>query len=468
MFERKIDALHYGLLLVFSGLIFCCARGDLWFDEIWSINAAESASSALDILARFRHDNNHPLNTLYLYLVGESRHPLSYRLMAIASGIGSVFLAGLIGRQRNRVEGLIALVLFGTSYPLLLYFSEARGYSTAIFLALVGYYMLISGAGEFGFRRRCIFWFVVALGLLAHATFVMPLFGFVVLSFEYHRSRSAYISIALVKVVQDYWFPAVLFVLYYLYFLRHVAIGSGPVFSYYHQFSTATAYLLGLPDHPFARLFAVGVFLALVFAGTKLLRESNSMQWTFFPAVIVISPLLLILYTKPDYFYFRYILLPFPFFYLLLAFILAYLFSSLRNSGKPIAVLILMAFVAGQWVHIGPLLKYQRGNYIDLLQTMVERSSGSALFVASDYDFRNGMLVNYYKKFIDGGSEIVYVSHGFRSDLQPRWFITHHLDPDHVAPAAIKVTELGRFNIIASYLSSGDSGWNWYLYESAD
>jgi hypothetical protein len=56
-----------------------------------------------------------------MYLVGESRYSFAYRLLAIASGIGSIILAGIIGRKRSRSEGLIALILFGASYPLLRY-----------------------------------------------------------------------------------------------------------------------------------------------------------------------------------------------------------------------------------------------------------------------------------------------------------------------------------------------------------
>lgn len=468
MSESKIDVLHCVLLFVFSALIIICARGDLWFDEIWSIKAAESAGSVTEIFTRFKHDNNHPINTFYMYLVGKSGHSFTYRLLAVASGIGSLALAGFIGRRRSRSEGLIALILFGTSYPLLLYFSEARGYGTAIFFALLGYFMITRAEGEFDSRQRYIFWAVVTLGGLAHATFVMPLFAFAMLSFGYYRSSSTNFTGSLIELVKDYWFPAAFYGFYYLYFLRHVSIGSGPVFSYYDQFSIAAAYLLGLPDHPITRWFAVAVTVVLVFAGSKLLRERNRVEWMFFPIVVLISPILLVWLTRPTYFYFRYILLSFPFFYLLMAFMLAYLFSRAKTFGRPIAVVILVAFVAGQSVQIIPLLKYQRGSYLPLLQNMAERSSGTVLSVASDYDFRNEMLIEYYKRFIDERSEIIYVNYQSRNDLEPRWFVTHHLDPEHVAPSTIKVSELGRYDIVASYRTSGNSGWNWYLYESAE
>src|SRR5512143_455296 len=52
-----------------SILMVLSARGDLWLDEIWSIFFAEAARSPCEILTLFRHDNNHVLNTLYLYAI---------------------------------------------------------------------------------------------------------------------------------------------------------------------------------------------------------------------------------------------------------------------------------------------------------------------------------------------------------------------------------------------------------------
>ena len=46
---------------------------DFWLDEIWSLQFSKLVEGPLDVLFRpeLRHDNNHPLNTLWMYVLGE-------------------------------------------------------------------------------------------------------------------------------------------------------------------------------------------------------------------------------------------------------------------------------------------------------------------------------------------------------------------------------------------------------------
>ncbi|NJL58470.1 MAG: hypothetical protein HC887_01260 [Desulfobacteraceae bacterium] len=124
-----------GVFLLSSALIISAARGDLWLDEIWSLSFALTSHSLTDIFTQFRHDNNHVLNTLFLYCIGEQKMLWVYRLFSVVSGIGSVFLGAYIAKKNwGYPEALCSAVLIGTSYPLVIYYSEARGYAPAIFL----------------------------------------------------------------------------------------------------------------------------------------------------------------------------------------------------------------------------------------------------------------------------------------------------------------------------------------------
>ena len=58
-----------GLLVLSAGLRLLAARGDLWLDELWSLSFARQMTSPLDVWTAIHHDNNHPLNTLYLFVV---------------------------------------------------------------------------------------------------------------------------------------------------------------------------------------------------------------------------------------------------------------------------------------------------------------------------------------------------------------------------------------------------------------
>ena len=103
----RSSMLSYAVIALGSILILFAARGDLWLDEIWSIFFAEAAKSPWDILARFKHDNNHVLNTLYLYIIGKQQHLIVYRGLAIASGIGSLLILRKIALRWGSAESVI-------------------------------------------------------------------------------------------------------------------------------------------------------------------------------------------------------------------------------------------------------------------------------------------------------------------------------------------------------------------------
>jgi hypothetical protein len=461
------DLLHIFLLLVFSGLIMLCARGDLWFDEIWSLGFATSASSIWDIFS-LRHDNNHPLNTLYLYLVGDTQQLYLYRLMSIASGVGSLLLAGLIGRRWGRIEGLLCLILFGFSYPLLLYFSEARGYSTAIFFSLLAYYTLLLYNGILDWTGRGVFWTSICLGVLGHATFIMPLLGMAFLSLCYRSENSGRTLHTVIQLVYDYALPGTLLLLYYVLYLADIAIGGGPVYSWGHQFTLAAGYLLGIPAGIITNWIAAAILILVVGIGCIDLYKKNDPNWLFFVIVIIVSPLLLVWLTQPTYFYFRYILLTFPFFYILLALLLARLIRSNEFYGKAVAAAVLILFLAGQSLNVEPLLRQQRGSYQPLVDLIAKRSTAPVAYIASDHDFRNRTLFNFYKGMKNYDRELVYLKRDQWSQHQPHWFISHHLDAGNIPPHKIRVSGIGIFDLIYSSPAPGNSGWNWYLYEASE
>jgi uncharacterized membrane protein len=128
------------LSLVFAlGLRLAAASGDLWLDEIWSVLIARTLHSAADVFT-LRHDNNHPLNTLYLYLLGQPRLQLEYRLASVLSGVACIGLVGYSAWRRwGARESWLATVLCAVSFPIVLYSSEARGYGLLLFFALMAF-----------------------------------------------------------------------------------------------------------------------------------------------------------------------------------------------------------------------------------------------------------------------------------------------------------------------------------------
>lgn len=159
--------------------------GDLWLDEIWSVRMVEQVKSPWEILTVLRHDNNHPLNSLWLYWLGPDAAGWSYRLLSWFAGSVSVGLAGAIaGRQAlnlssdetaAKLTAALAMVLTGGSYLLIHYSSEARGYAPMLACAL-GAVWALQHADDAKWGRWAIGYAMAAgLGLLAHVAMAQVL-----------------------------------------------------------------------------------------------------------------------------------------------------------------------------------------------------------------------------------------------------------------------------------------------------
>lgn len=146
------------------------ASGSLWFDEIWSLQNLEGLSGPGDIFWGISQDNNHFLNSLWLWIAGPHANPIAQRAMSIAFGVASIFMAArIICRDGGPVGALVAALLFATSPILVQYGSEARGYSGMIFGLLWAFDALVRFlARTDGDRPRLELALAVAIGSLSH------------------------------------------------------------------------------------------------------------------------------------------------------------------------------------------------------------------------------------------------------------------------------------------------------------
>jgi hypothetical protein len=116
-----------------------CARGDLWVDEIWTLELVAPLRDGFAVFRDISHDNNHFLNSLWMYLLGQDAPPLLYRLPSILFGGLSILVAGRIGARQSPAAGLVAAFLVAFAFPFVNYGSEARGYGALILAMLVAY-----------------------------------------------------------------------------------------------------------------------------------------------------------------------------------------------------------------------------------------------------------------------------------------------------------------------------------------
>src|SRR3954470_581880 len=100
------------VLTTLSAIVLYAAAtsGELWLDEVWTITLMRNeVHSSSDIVLSLKHDNNHFLNSLIVYLIGPDGSMWDYRRPVVVAGTLSVFLAGWIQRRRGLAGAVAAM-----------------------------------------------------------------------------------------------------------------------------------------------------------------------------------------------------------------------------------------------------------------------------------------------------------------------------------------------------------------------
>ena len=161
-----------GLTVLGLALRLWSARGGLWVDEAWSAVMVERARTPLGIFTAINHDNNHHLNSLWMWLVGYGAPPLALRVLSIATGTATILVAAAIGAQRSARHALVAAALVAVSPIMVDYGSEARGYMPMLLALMTMIWLVLrwldAGAGQHPPRWRLAL--LATLGLLSQLT----------------------------------------------------------------------------------------------------------------------------------------------------------------------------------------------------------------------------------------------------------------------------------------------------------
>jgi len=310
-----------------------------------------------------------------------------YRLPSVLASIGTIVLAGLIGLRQSRLEGSVAVILTSWSYLLIHFGTEARGYSLAIFFALLAWYALQRFEERRSWIWIVVFWSAVMLGFLAHLEFAVCFAGLVVWSLAV-----AALCVALICLMVD--------------------------------------------------------------------RDD---RWIFY-AVVIVAPLALIAIQRPEQLYLRYFMISIAASLLMLA----AGYSALSRPGVAgigLALTLLTIFVIGNAAHTITLLRFGRGQYLAALRFIEAHSVESQVVVTSDHDFRNAMMVNYYKRHLERPDSMRYTNGPTLKEGGADWLILHRFEltrpPD-------RVTDVYRntYQLVRIYRYSDLSGWNWLLYHN--
>jgi len=446
--------------------IVLSARGDLWLDEVISLQWARSAKTPWDLLALYHHDNNHPINSLWLLMVGESHGTVLPRLLSIVSGAIILFLMVKLGEVLCPTRRWVPLLLASFSFPMILYASEARGYAPALAANLGATWLLLKWRNSKQFPPTLAFGLLSIVAMLSHGSALHILAAqflwFVLVAFQDERG----VIHRIYRVLHWFGIPVLAGGIYYILFLREMMVAGGPHYSWVQVFGHFFGYSLGLPTEGIGGVFTTVVSILLIIA---------ALVWGVFPipcgrwlySFILLVPAAVLLLTRPEFLYFRYFLVCLPYFYLLLGALSEALPKPLHSWKRIVVAVVVVAFVSTNVARVFALLNWQRGDYSGALRYVVDRSSGDTT-ISSDHDFRNGLVVQSLKRRFPEFSRIQYCLASDIPNIGTEWLILHGQgDPPAVTPEKIS-WENRSYSFSKLFPAGPVSGFYWMIFRRTD
>lgn len=451
------------IVLLAAALRVAAARGCLWFDEMWSLALVKSVTFPLGIFTSIHHDNNNHLNSLILYFLGQERSPFIYRLPAVLFGVGTVLIAGDLGRRGGRVQALIAMLLTACSYLLVNYSSEARGHAPAIFFDFLAFDCLEHYLD--GRRPGWLagFWAAAVLSLFSHLMFLQVYGAMIVWSLVRLVRTSRTGPQGLVQFTFCHAVPVAAILWLYIVDLRKMVIGGGPEYSVGSVLLRTLSLALGGPDNGWQAVLAAIGTIVLFFAGLALLRRRGSDLWIFY-GMLLVGPFIALQLKRPDVLFVRYFLANIALSLILVSSVLAELLRA-RPIARVFGLLLSGVIVVGNGVHVEKLIRDGRGDYCALLADMERHTSGDTVTVGSDHDRRNGLSLDYVARST-GNKTLQYFKENSWPAGGPRWFVVHSIDDVDYVPEFVTAHGI-RYRFVKQYRCGSLSGWHLFLYEKA-
>lgn len=423
-FLPRVPNLLILLLLLGMALRLAAARGDLWLDEIMSLNSVQGAGGLIDILSLY-HDNNHVLTSLWLWLVSSFESPIILRALSLTSGLASGLLlmtwpqAPGMSSQAAEIQRLLLMGMWAVSYPLVLYESEARGYAQMVAGGLACTWILLSGLkGKLSHLLFLIAGLYCVLGHSSGLLWIAALLGGSLLVPEGGSMRS----------VMFRWSPMLLFSgIWWLSFISHLPPGSGAHRPWYEVYANLLSVSVGGPtidaSVPERALLGFGIAALVLIAFFKISwfeRHYDRQIGIICLLGGVLLPILTVLLLEPRVVYERYFLCTAVLFYLLMGRFGARMWEGNRAAVVGGAALFLIVHLS--YVH--HLISVGRGSYQELLRTVIAQSEPGPIQLWGDHSFRIPTVVGYHKHALSGGMRLEFVAESQDAGA-PDWLLLH-------------------------------------------
>ena len=457
------------LLIAAAGMRIYGALNDLWLDEIWSLEMVNTISSPLQVFTKIHHDNNNYLNSLWLYWCGFHGNWPGYRIPSIVAGVGSVLLAGMIGRRRNGRAACFAMLLVAFSYVQILYSSEARGYAEVVFFSFLSFYALEDYLEKQGWQSALLFSISSILGFASHLIF-LNFFCAAILWSGWRWMKSGLGAGRMIKaMLACHAAPAAFLMALYFVDIRHQTFGGGTE-NGPGVYVDSLAWTLGAPPGRLGTLSTALLAVALFIAGLWLVRCEKSDAWIFFTGVILAIPILLTMVRHSEVLYVRHFIVGMAFLLFLFSIVLAAL-SQRGWPGRVVCVLLLAAYFALNGWHTVSLFKYGRGHYGDATRFLAEHTKEPIVTMGGDHDFRIATVLRFHARETMGNRQARYFLNSQMHSWPPggpEWFISH--EESFVDPALAKTQIIdgagNNYELVKTFPTAPLSGLHWFVYHN--
>ena len=471
--HRVSSALFIGATAALVGVILRAAAtgGELWLDEIWSLLKVSPLASPLEIVTKVKHDNNHILNSLWMWAWGPLQSSLVYRLPSlIFSWILLVVLLCTRPTELTPRSWTLWLTLVAFSYPMTLYGTEARGYSLALLCAAFAFLALARLSTEPS-DRRAIATFAIAgiIGCLSHAIyalFLAPSVAWLLWRLASPPMRGNSRAILWGGIV-----PPVLFAcLLTLTFYRNMEIGGAPLLPYLEVAASTISVSFG--GEPLSSVepaitgwnlfLCVAVVLTCVAELVAWIRSGSPMAWLV--ALILITPWITVSVLQPHFILARYFIIQIFFAYLLAARFLDRLARQSR-FGAGVAIILILSFIVGNLSSTLTLVSAGRSHFVAIFETLASGSGNSTATVGGDQDFQNNLRLSYARIIARSVSRVVYVPDYRNAATPPRYIIRETLEAYERFPPEFTSSQGIHYHQVQRYRAPQLNGSHVTLYE---
>jgi hypothetical protein len=330
------------------------------------------------------------------------------------------------------------MLMTATSFPLVFYSSEARGYALAALAGLVALLCLVRWTESGGVRWLAAYALAVSVGILSHLSFVLVLVAAVVYSLVLvGRGRLSFGRALAVQIV-----PFLLLVALVVTDLRYFGIGGGTREPPGALLAQTASLALGGPVE------GRGVLVRRVrrYWPNRRSKEPRPYLWVFLAATVLL-PVWVALAIDPPFLFPRYFLVSIVFVPLLVA----SLASSLR---RPWPVVVLVVWLVANGYSLLQFAREGRGCYEEALRFLLEASDDDVVTVGSDHDLRNERILRFYRGRMGAeGKRLRYVKEEERVETGVDFWI-----------GSYEGSRCDSCVLLRSYPSSTLSGARWVLY----